>query len=150
VEALRAAAFTVNVVPDALSLAWGKLVINAAINPLTALLHVPNGELLERSEARSLMNALAREAAAVAAAEGVSLLFEDAAVVSEEVAHRTAANHSSMFQDIQRGAPTEIDAICGVIVRRGEEHGVPTPVNWAMWQLVKAAVAQRAPAGVPA
>jgi 2-dehydropantoate 2-reductase len=147
VDALRAAGFTVNVVPDALSLVWGKLVINAAINPLTALLRVPNGELLERPEARALMNSLAREAAAVAAAEGVSLLFDDPAVVSEGVAHRTAANHSSMYQDIQRGAPTEIDAICGAIVQRGQEHGVSTPVNWTMWQLIKAAVAPREPVG---
>jgi 2-dehydropantoate 2-reductase len=147
VEALRAASFQVNTVADARSLSWGKLVINAAINPLTALLRVPNGELLEHPETRELMDALAREAAAVAAAEGVSLLFDDPAVVGEDVAHRTAANHSSMYQDVQRRAPTEIDAICGEIVRLGEAHGVPTPVNWAMWQLVKATVAQPEPVG---
>jgi 2-dehydropantoate 2-reductase len=43
-----------------------------------------------------------------------------------------------MLQDVLRGAPTEIDAICGVIVRAGEERGVPTPVNRVMWHLVKA------------
>jgi 2-dehydropantoate 2-reductase len=147
VESLRAASFTVHLVADALSLAWGKLVINAAINPLTALLRVPNGELLERPGARALMAALAREAAEVAAAEGVTLAFPDPVIAAEDVARRTAANHSSMYQDIERGAPTEIDAICGVIARRGEAYGVPTPVNWAMWQLVKAAVAQGEPVG---
>jgi 2-dehydropantoate 2-reductase len=55
----------------------------------------------------------------------------------EEVAERTAANHSSMLQDILRGAPTEIDAINGAIVRAGEEAGVPTPVNLTLWRLVK-------------
>ena len=149
-EALRSASFNVDVVADAGALAWGKLVINAAINPLTALLRVPNGELLERPEARALMGALAREAAAVASAVGVRLHFDDPARAAEDVAHRTAANHSSMYQDIQRGAPTEIDAICGAVCAHGQESGVPTPVNWTMWQLVKAAVGQGQPVQMPA
>ena len=135
---LRAAGFTVNVVEDARSLVWGKLVVNAAINPLTALLRVPNSELLQRPAARLLMGELAREAAAVARAQGVSLPFEAPESAAEEVARRTAANRSSMLQDVLRGAPTEIDAICGAIVRAGEERDVPTPVNRIVWQLVKA------------
>jgi len=135
---LRAAGFAVNVVEDARSLIWGKLVVNAAINPLTALLRVPNSELLQRPAARLLMGELAREAAAVARAQGVSLPFEAPESAAEEVARRTAANRSSMLQDVLRGAPTEIDAICGAIVRAGEERDVPTPVNRIVWQLVKA------------
>jgi 2-dehydropantoate 2-reductase len=60
--------------------------------------------------------------------------------VTEEVARRTAVNHSSMFQDVQRGAPTEIDAICRAIVVAGEERGVPAPVNRTLWLLVKASI----------
>ena len=135
---LRASGFAVNVVEDARSLVWGKLVVSAAINPLTALLRVPNGELLQRPAARLLMGELGREAAAVARAQGVSLPFEAPESAAEEVARRTAANHSSMLQDVLRGAPTEIDAICGAIVRAGEETGVPTPVNRVTWHLVKA------------
>lgn len=135
---LRAAGFAINVVADVRSLLWGKLVVNAAINPLTALLRVPNGELLQRPTARLLMGELAREAAAVARAQGVSLPFEVPENAVEEVARRTAANRSSMLQDVLRGAPTEIDAICGAIVHSGEETGVPTPLNRVMWQLVKA------------
>jgi len=137
---LRTAGFAVNVVADARSLVWGKLVISAAINPLTALLRVTNGELLQRPAARSLMGELAREAASAARALGVSLPFQGPESAAEEVAQRTAANRSSMLQDVLRGAPTEIDAICGAIVRAGEERGVPTPVNRLMWQLVKALV----------
>ena len=149
-EALRAASFNVDVVADARALTWGKLVINAAINPLTALLRVPNGELLERPEARALMGALAHEAAAVASAVGVGLHFDDPARAAEDVARRTAGNHSSMYQDIQRGAPTEIDAICGAVCAHGEGAGVATPVNWTMWQLVKAVVGQGQPVRMPA
>ena len=43
-----------------------------------------------------------------------------------------------MLQDVQRGGPTEIDAICGAIVQAGEHTGVPTPINRTLWQLVKA------------
>jgi 2-dehydropantoate 2-reductase len=136
--ALRSAGFQIEIVEEARSLAWGKVVINAAINPLTALLSIPNGELLERPAARRLMHALAREAAQVAEAEGVQLPFSDPAAAAEDVARRTAANFSSMLQDVRRGARTEIGVICGAIVRRGETHGIVTPVNEMCWQLVRA------------
>ncbi|MCI0518771.1 MAG: 2-dehydropantoate 2-reductase [Chloroflexi bacterium] len=136
--ALRSAGFAVEQASDAQSLLWGKLVINAAINPLTAILGVSNGELLLRPSARELMLAAAREAAAVAAALGVSLPYADAPAMAAEVARRTAANRSSMLQDVQRGAPTEVDAICGAVVRAAQRAGVPAPVNRVLWQLVEA------------
>ncbi len=137
-DALKSAGFAVDVVNDAGSLIWGKLIINAAINPLTALLRVSNGELLERPTARALMRALAEETAAVASAEKVKLTSGDPGALAEAVARRTAANHSSMLQDIQRGAPTEIEAICGAVTRTGQRHHIATPINHACWQLVQA------------
>ena len=139
-EALRAAQFNVHIVEDAQSLIWGKLVINAAINPLTALLRVPNGQLLERPSARRMMSSLAHEAAQVASAEKINLPFRDPIAAAEEVARKTGANHSSMFQDVLRGAPTEIDAICGAVVKAAQKHHILTPANWACWNLVKALV----------
>lgn len=136
--ALKSAKFNVNVVNDAQSLVWGKLVINAAINPLTALLRVPNGTLLERPSAREMMRTLASEVARVAEAEKIRLPFSDPAAAAEEVALKTAANHSSMLQDILRGAPTEIDAICGAVVQVAQKHRIDTFANWACWKLVKA------------
>ncbi len=138
IHALQAAGFQVETVKDARALVWGKLVINSAINPLTALLRVPNGQLLERPAARGLLRALAEETASVALAEKVRLTSGDPVQLVEDVARRTSLNHSSMFQDIQRGAPTEIDAICGAVTRVGQQHHVPTPINRACWQLVQA------------
>jgi 2-dehydropantoate 2-reductase len=137
--ALKAAKFNVEIVDDAQSVIWGKLVVNAGINPLTALLRVPNGRLLEIPAAHDLMKALARETAKVAEAEHIRLPFADPVAAVEEVARRTAPNHSSMLQDILRGAPTEIDAICGAVVEKGRKHNLETPANWACWKLVKAA-----------
>jgi 2-dehydropantoate 2-reductase len=136
--ALRSSNFNLQIVADAQSLIWGKLVINAAINPLTALLRVPNGELLARPVVRKMMASLASETAEVAAAEHVNLPFSNPVSAAEDVARKTAKNHSSMFQDVRRGAPTEIDAICGAVTRRAELHGINTPYNRACWKLVRA------------
>ena len=136
--ALRHAGFQVEIVPDARVLIWSKLVVNSAINPLTAILRIPNGQLLERPAARQLLRALAEETAAVAHAEQVRLVTSDPVDMVENVALRTATNHSSMFQDVQRGAPTEIDAICGAVTLAGKQHSVPTPMNQACWHLVQA------------
>jgi 2-dehydropantoate 2-reductase len=76
----------------------------------------------------------------VAQAEKVDLPFPNPIAAAEDVARRTAANRSSMLQDVVRGAPTEIDAICGAVVRVGQKHNVPTPANWTCWKLVKAMV----------
>jgi 2-dehydropantoate 2-reductase len=138
-DLLSAAGFDVRMAEDVAGLAWGKLVINAAINPLTALLRVPNGTLLERPDARELMSLAAAEAAAVGLAQGLHLPFADPAAAAEDVARRTAANHSSMYQDVQRGRSTEIDAICGAVVEAGQRLGVATPVNRTLWLLVRAA-----------
>ncbi len=138
--ALRSSNFKLQIVDDARSLIWGKLVINAAINPLTALLQVSNGELLSRPNVRKMLGALARETAEVAAAEHVHLPFSNPVSAVEDVARKTASNHSSMFQDVRRGAPTEIDAICGAVTRRAAAHGIAAPYNHACWQLVRGVV----------
>lgn len=138
VEALKSAGFNVQLVEDARSLIWGKLAINAAINPVTALLRVPNGKLLERPSARELMGRLALEVAQVASAENISLPFDDPVEAAEEVARKTATNRSSMLQDVLRNAPTEIDAICGAVVRNAQKHEMDAPVNRVCWALVKA------------
>ncbi len=131
-----AAGLRVRRAADLRSLLWGKLVVNAAINPVTALLDIPNGEALKPT-AWEFVRALALETAAVAAAMGISLPFADPVEQVRQVALSTAENSSSMRQDLRRGAPTEIDAINGVVVNDGEKYGVPTPLNRMMWQAVK-------------
>ncbi len=134
---LQAAGFAVEQVADVQSLLWGKLVINAAINPLTALLNIPNGALLEKPHVHKLMQSLAQETGQVAQALGVKLPFENPVAAAEEVAKKTAENTSSMLQDVRRGAPTEIDAICGAVVRLGAASGVETPYNLSMLNLIQ-------------
>jgi 2-dehydropantoate 2-reductase len=135
---LRAANFDVNVVGDILPFIWGKLIVNAAINPLTALLRIKNGELLSIPTAHQLMGDLARETASVAEAFGLVLPFLDPEQAVEEVAQNTSENNSSMLQDVLRGVTTEVDSINGMVVKMGVQKKVATPVNQVVWSLVKA------------
>ncbi|NOZ30157.1 MAG: 2-dehydropantoate 2-reductase [Chloroflexi bacterium] len=143
VSLLRRAGFDARLASDVEQIVWGKAVVNAAINPLTALWRVPNGDLLVHEDRRALLASLSREAAAVATARGVQLMFEDPIAHVEEVCRATAANRSSMLQDVERGRLTEIDSINGVIVAEGRRLGVPTPVNETVWRLVRGLTAHR-------
>lgn len=116
---------------------WGKALANAAINPLTALWRVPNGELLATADRRALLHALAEEAASVARSQGITLPYPDPIAYVEGVCRATAGNRSSMLQDVERGRPTEIDSINGVIVAEGRRMGVPVPANEMVWRLIR-------------
>lgn len=132
----------VSVVDDVSSVLWSKLVINAGINPLTALLRVRNGFLVENEDARQLMMRAAEEAAQVAHAQDIPLDYANAGQRALEVARATANNYSSMLQDVLRGAPTEIEAITGALVACGEKRHVPTPVNALLLRLMRAGAKQ--------
>jgi 2-dehydropantoate 2-reductase len=134
---LAAAGLETHLVNDIEGRLWGKAVANAAINPLTALWRVTNGGLLATAERRALLSTLAQEAAAVAAARGIVLPFDDAGAHVAGVCTATAANRSSMLQDIERGRPTEIDSINGIVVAEGRRLGLPTPANEVVWRLVR-------------
>jgi 2-dehydropantoate 2-reductase len=134
---LRASGLPAETTPDIDRHLWRKLAANCAINPLTALLQVPNGALLEDPRTKARLMAAAREVGAVSAARGLDL-GADAGRLAVEVAERTAANRSSMLQDVSRGAPTEIDALCGAVSSEGRRLGVPTPVNDELLAAVRA------------
>lgn len=123
---------------DLRALIWGKLVVNSAINALTAILQVPNGWLVRNQDAQTLMADAARETANVAAAIGIELPFDDPAARALQVAKATGANRSSTLQDVLRGAPTELEMINGAVVREGARQGVPTPVNSALLRIFQA------------
>ena len=120
------------------SLIWGKLVINAGINALTALLRYGNGQLNDHEETRELVKLAVAEAVQVAAAAKIPLPYGDAVEKVLAVAAATATNRSSMLQDILHGRVTEIDAINGALVREGLRLAVPTPVNRTLTLLIQA------------
>jgi 2-dehydropantoate 2-reductase len=135
---LRAAGFEAEASEGLDSLIWGKLIVNAGINALTAILRVPNGQLVRNPTAQQIMCEAVREAAAVAYALGVRLPYADAVERVEAVCRATATNRSSMLQDVLRGNPTEIGVINAVIVKEGQRTGVATPINSVLVSLVRA------------
>jgi len=112
---------------------WEKLAVNAAVNAATALARVENGALVEAPGAALAADA-ARETAAVARERGVALSDQRAVALTRQVVRDTAANRSSMFQDVASGRRTEIDAINGYVVRIAER---PVPVNETLVRLVR-------------
>lgn len=133
-----AAGLECRVTEDPQGLVWGKLLINGAINPLTALLKVPNGALVDLPPALELLHWAADEAAEIAAAADVQLPYDDPRAEVEHVCRRTAANLSSMLQDVLRKRPTEVEAINGALVREAERRGLVAPLHAALRDLVRA------------
>jgi len=132
----REGGMDVTVVDDAWPAVWRKVVTNAAVNPLTALIRSTNAELLANAPASLVADCLAREVARVATASGVRIAEDEATKQWRAMAALTGANRSSMLQDVEAGRPTEIDAISGAVAREGESHGVAAPLNQAMTLLV--------------
>ncbi len=122
---------------DVTAVLWSKLVVNAGINALTAILRVPNGVLLEHEGSRRLMKEAVREAFKVARRKRIKLLFDDPVARAESVCEATADNRSSMLSDVLSGKRTEADAINGAIVRYGENLNVKIPVNAMLLDVIK-------------
>jgi len=120
---------------------WAKVLYNAALNPLGALQGVSYGTLGESPHGRAIMDEVVNEAFKVAHASGVNLPWQSAAQYLSEFYEKlipaTAGHRSSMLQDLERGRPTEIDAINGQVVTRGKALGIPTPVNATLCEMIR-------------
>ena len=130
-EAFNRAGLATEVSASILDAVWSKVLVNVGINALTALTGLRNGELLAFPEIRGVMRRAVLEAQEVAEAKGVRIGGDPVEKVYE-VAEATAANRSSMLQDIDRCRRTEIAALNGAIVEMGRRLGVDTPVNEAL------------------
>lgn len=135
-EAITAGGMNTHALADARGAQWTKLIFNAATNPIGALTRLTHGRVCELPQTRELVSQLVAEGCAVADALGITLdsdpdeLVDHAAQVAYE--HR-----ASMLQDVLSQRVTEVDALNGGIVRFGEQHGVPTPLNRAIAALIK-------------
>lgn len=130
------AGFHTHVVDNVIGMIWSKLMANIGINALTALTGLQNGQLLEFRETEELLELAVKEAAEVAGKKGIKLQCEDPVEYTKKVCKLTAANRSSMLQDVMNKRTTEIEVINGAIVREGENLGVPTPINKTLTNLI--------------
>ena len=145
-DLFRRAGLPCEVREDIEAVLWEKLLVNVGINPLTALLQVKNGNLLKLAPAWEVAVAAATEAKAVARASGINLSI-DPETRLREVCDATAANRSSMLQDVLAGRQTEIEALNAQVAARGERLGIPTPVNHLLTQLIRALAGARKECG---
>ncbi|WP_415204404.1 ketopantoate reductase family protein [Pseudorhodoferax sp.] len=136
--ALRAAGVPTEISDNVRGALWAKLVLNCAYNALSAIAQMPYGRLVQAPGVPEVMGDLVAECLAVATADGVHIPGDVHAAV-RGIAETMAGQFSSTAQDLARGKPTEIDHLNGYVMRRGQALGVATPVNRAMWTLVKLA-----------
>jgi 2-dehydropantoate 2-reductase len=120
---------------------WTKLIWNCTLNAISALGQVRYGEIAANEDARRVVRSLAEEVVAVAHAAGIRLEGIDEADAAFagacKIATQMSGALSSTAQDMLRGKRTEIDSLNGYISRRGAELGMPTPVNHALFTMVK-------------
>ena len=125
-------------VADARGPQWRKVIFNASTNPIGALTGLTHGRVCENPPLRALVSALVDEGKAVAAAQGIVLDADPEELIDHAARPDVAYDHrASMLQDVEARRPTEIDYLNGGIVRFGQEYGVPTPHNGAIWALVR-------------
>lgn len=138
-DAFSGSGVPMTVAPDVMPSVWAKLAANAAINPLTALTGLRNGELPGAPGIPEIYTGIVNELVAVMEALDIGRIKDDYVAYAEFVMEVTATSYSSMLQDIRNRRRTEIDAINGAVARFGAEAGVDTPVN----RMIAALVSQR-------
>ncbi len=133
---LEKAKMTAKVSTNVMGLIWTKLIVNIGINALTAVTGLKNGRLVDFPETEELMECAIKEACAVAKAKGIRFEVDDPLEHTRAVAKKTAANRSSMLQDVTAKRATEVSVINGAVVDEGRKLGVPTPVNTVLTNLI--------------
>jgi 2-dehydropantoate 2-reductase len=116
---------------------WQKFLGICGVNGITALTRLPLGEILACEETRNLMRGTMEEVEAVARASGANL---PEACVDQSMDLFSSVEPSvrgSMYYDLAAGRRLELDVLNGTLVRLGSEHGIPTPINFAIYAALK-------------
>jgi 2-dehydropantoate 2-reductase len=137
-DACTRAGMPARAVTDARGPQWRKVIFNAATNPIGALTGLTHGRVCEDPALRRLVSGLVDEGKAVAAAQQIELDADPEELIDHAAKPEVAYDHkASMLQDVEAHRTTEIDFLNGGIARFGDELGIPTPLNRAIWALVK-------------
>jgi 2-dehydropantoate 2-reductase len=137
VELFASAQVSVQISTNVMAELWSKLMINCAFNAISGLAQIQYGKLAALEPVRSTQTALVKEVIAVAKADGIHLSETLALQAVEQISVTMGSQKSSTAQDMARSKLSEIDHLNGFIVRRGMALGVATPVNQALFALVK-------------
>jgi 2-dehydropantoate 2-reductase len=127
-----------NTIPlrDARGAQWTKLIFNASTNPVGALTLLHHGAATRLAPTGQLFNDLIAEGESVAKKLGIELHGDPRGLV-QKGANAPGKHRASMLQDVLAKRQTEVDFMNGAIAQAGEKAGVPTPLNKALWALIK-------------
>jgi 2-dehydropantoate 2-reductase len=131
----RAAGFATVVTNNAKGVIWSKAIVNSAINPISAITRLRNGDLLQSPELREIAYEVINEGSSLARANGI-LLKPTPKRLLARVLGLTSNNKSSMLQDLEAGRRTEIGQLNGYISRLGNRVGIGTPLNDLLTKMV--------------
>jgi 2-dehydropantoate 2-reductase len=121
---------------DMIRMLWWKFMVNVGINQASAVIRATYGVFQSSLDARALMEALMREVIDLAKAVGVSLGEQDLDEWYGVLKTLSPKGKTSMLQDIEAGRKTEVDIFAGKVVELGRSHGIPTPVNQTLLNIV--------------
>jgi len=137
-DAFNGAGLATTVSENIVGTMWDKLLVNVATGALTGITRLTYGQLYSEPLLKAVSLAAVAEAIAVATAAGVQLsLTHPGAAWNLAAEGLPAAFKTSMLQSLEKGSVTEIDFINGSVVRWGQRHGVPTPVNETLVACIK-------------
>jgi 2-dehydropantoate 2-reductase len=122
---------------DMIRMLWWKFMINVGINQASAVLRAPYGVFQTSADARDLTETLMREVISLAAVMKVNLSEKD--IEQWYVFQKTLSpqGKTSMLQDIEAKRKTEVEMFAGKVVELGQTHGVATPVNQAVYRIIR-------------
>lgn len=137
-EVLSQSGFETEVSDDIQRIIWSKLFVNLSINTFTAITRAPIGFMIENQYAWDFAEKMICEAVDVAEADGTHFSYMEVLNMVHHVCENLEKGYSSMYQDVTRGIPTEIDAINGAIVQQAKLYNVPAPYNTLIVDLIHA------------
>ncbi len=134
---LQNAGITAELHPDIQVALWQKFLAICGVNGITALTRLPMGEILACEETRNLLKGTMQEVEAVARASGANLPEGCVDLSMDFFSSVEPAMRGSMYYDLAGGRRLELDVLNGTVVRLGSEHGIPTPINFAIYAALK-------------
>lgn len=123
--------------PDIKHALWSKFLVNCTYNAISAIGKINYSKMASIKDINDLITGITKEFLMVANKEGVNISFDDAMSMNLNISKTMPNQRSSMFQDLLRKKTTEIESLNGLIVKKGVEFGIPTPLNEAIYTLIK-------------
>ena len=135
---LTEAGFSAAISDDIQRIIWSKLFVNLSINTFTAITQSPICSMIENHYAWDFAEKMICEAVDVAEADGTHFSYMEVLNMVHHVCEDAGKGYSSMYQDVKRCVPTEIDAINGAIVEQARRYNVPVPYNTLIVDMIHA------------